>query len=131
MEDVIDHTRDIISPEELAIHFVLRHAECRKALTRQTGEDRPEGALARLELPATPINVNARQPGESLRSDEPAVTGEVTRNDTCTERFLRAYAAARHPGPVGDTPGRARTVTSRGAGTESRLKAWRQKNDGA
>jgi hypothetical protein len=105
MEDVIDHTLAIISPEELAIHFVLRHAECRKALTRQTGEGRPEVAPARSELPASPVNVDAPQPGERLPRDRPTIAGEVTRNDTCAERFLRAYAAARHPGPVGDAPG--------------------------
>jgi hypothetical protein len=99
MEDVIDRSHVSRSPEELAIHFVLRHAECRNALIGRTGEDRPSDALAALRSTTTaaPVSTSSSQCGESLALNSPPAAA-VTQDDTCIARFLRAYAATRHFG---------------------------------
>ena len=98
MDEAIDRTHASSSPEELAIHFLLRHAECRSALTGKTGEDRPDGAAApsRPDESAThEAAINSQRSEGSLPSSHEAAAG-VTRSDSCTASFLRAYAAARH-----------------------------------
>lgn len=93
MDEVIDRTVPN-SPEELAIHFLMRHAACRLALTEQAGEEALQQALQ-----------HARH-GQSLpapAAGEPApdvalAAAEVTKDGSCAERFSRAYAAARHRG---------------------------------
>lgn len=118
MEDVIDRPNASRSPEELAIHFVLRHAECRKALIGQTGEGRPSDALAGLRSTTTaaPVSTSACRSGESFARNTPPAAA-VTQDDTCTARFLRAYAAARHFGAVSDKP-RSPVITTQGIETE-------------
>jgi len=110
MEEVVDCTAPS-SPEELAIHFLLRHAACRMALTGQVDEDALQQALvhARTRQAAT------RQPAAAPRESALAPAGGapvagVTKDDSCAARFSRAYAAARHmPAPV-DTAWKTRTA---------------------
>jgi hypothetical protein len=98
MEDVIDRSHVSRSPEELAIHFVLRHAECRDALSGRTQEERPSDAPAgHRSTTAAPASTSASQCGESLALNSPPAAA-VTQDDTCIARFLRAYAATRHFG---------------------------------
>jgi predicted aldo/keto reductase-like oxidoreductase len=111
MEEVIDSTNVTCSPEELAIHFLLRHAACRKALTGPTIEDRLHEALAR-SRPETPIvealGARSHQPHERVsRASTPVA--EVTENDSCAARFSKAYAAARHNPAQAVGPRMART----------------------
>ncbi len=110
MEEVIDYTHATSSPEELAIHFLLRHAECRKALTGQTGEERLQLALERSRPDAPAVQssgVYSGRSGESLPSSTPP-SGGVTENDSWAARFSRAYAAARHVSAGADAPRMAR-----------------------
>lgn len=98
MEEVIDRTHTTSSPEELAIHFLLRHAECRKALTGPTVEERLHEVLARFPSDAfvvEPVIAGSRQPRERVSRGSTRVAG-VTEDDSCAARFSRAYAAARH-----------------------------------
>ena len=123
MEEAIDHSQATSSPEEMAIHFLLRHAECRSALTGQTGEERPHAAPAptRSDEPAAhQIAINSQRSEGSLPSNHAASAG-VTKGDSCTARFLRAYAAARHIRVDIDTPRRVRTTTMASPDAESDL----------
>gem|GEM_PF-3516113 len=98
MEEVIDRTPATSSPKELAIHFLLRHAECRKALTGLTVEDRLHQALARFRSEASfapPVAASSALSRECLSCDDDLATG-VTEDDSCAARYSRAYAAARH-----------------------------------
>ncbi|MGB6029728.1 MAG: hypothetical protein WBG22_08225 [Rhodanobacter sp.] len=92
MDEVIDRTAPN-SPEELAIHFLLRHAACRMALTEQAGEETLQQALQHA--------CSGQPQPTSAAVGEPAPSGaaaaaEVTKDDSCAARFSRAYAAARH-----------------------------------
>lgn len=114
MEEVTDRIQASRSQEELAIHFLLRHAECRSALTGKTGRDRPYDARVpfRADVSATAAQlfaVNLRQSAGHLSGTGAAPAG-VADDDSCTARFLRAYAAARHIGADADTPPRVRTA---------------------
>ena len=123
MEDVVDHPQTTSSPEALAIHFLLRHAECRRALTGQTGEERPDAATEPRSLASVmqPAGTTPRPSEESLASNN-AVTAGVTKDDSCTARFLRAYAAARHLEAGAEASDSVETATSQGAEDESLLK---------
>jgi hypothetical protein len=90
MDEVIDRTAPN-SPEELAIHFLLRHAACRMALTEQAGEE----ALLQALQDARPGQPQPTPAGEPVPSGA-AAAAEVTKDDSCAARFSRAYAAARH-----------------------------------
>ena len=124
MEEVNDRTHASSSPQELAIHFLLRHAECRSALTGQTGADRPYGAIAssRSDGPATHLVAVELPRSEENRSGKNAVGAGVTEDDSCTARFLRAYAAARHMGVDADTLSRVQKARISGVDAESDLK---------
>jgi hypothetical protein len=90
MDEVIDCTPTANSPEELAIRFLLRHAECRMALTGQAAPAGPQDARAvRPALGASHLSVPALR-----RAAAPVA--EVTKDDSCAARYSRAYAAARH-----------------------------------
>lgn len=93
----IDYVSARYSAPERAIHFLLRHNECRMALMSGTGEcqqpvqDGPQPApgsgLQRVSVatgPAAPMAA-ASLPVCVLGSGE-----------SCAARFSRAYAAARH-----------------------------------
>ena len=98
MEEVIDRAQAARSPKELAIHFLLRHAECRKALTGLTVEDSLQEALAhcRPEAPCKqPEMAGSARSEESLSGGDSLPAG-VTEDDSCAARFSRAHAAARH-----------------------------------
>ncbi len=106
MEEVVDWTHATNSPEELAIHFLLRHAECRMALIEQAGDEPlPNHAPSRFP-PDAPVVLqavaNSRQADE-LRSRGNAAAARVTENDSCAALFSRAYAAARHKPASGHT----------------------------
>jgi hypothetical protein len=100
MDAVIDRT-DPTSPEELAIHFLLRHAACRMALTGQAAEEALLQALLRAHPGPRP------QPAPAPAAD---AASRVTRNDSCAARFSRAYAAARHRSAPAGTSRRARNA---------------------
>ena len=92
MEEVIDRTVPN-SPEELAIHFLMRHAACRLALTEQAGEEALQQALQHAcSGRSLPAPAAAGEPAPSVA----AAPNEVTKDDSCAARFSRAYAAARH-----------------------------------
>lgn len=92
MEEVIDRTVPS-SPQELAIHFLMRHAACRMALTEQAGEETLQQALQHARSgQSQPAPAAA---GEAVSSVGTAAA-EVTKDDSCAARFSRAYAAARH-----------------------------------
>ena len=124
MEQVIDRSHASSSPEELAIHFLLRHAKCRSALTGNRGEDRPYGASAPSgpDVPAThPVPVDSRQ-SEVSRPGRDAAAAGVTKDDSCTARYLRAYAAARHIRVEIEVAPSVRTTSIDRTDAESNLK---------
>jgi hypothetical protein len=106
MEEVIDRTAPN-SPEELAIHFLMRHAACRMALTGQAGEQALRQALQHAcSGPSQPAPAAAGEPAPSIA----AAPAEVTKDDSCAARFSRAYAAARHRGRSAGTNWGARSA---------------------
>ena len=108
MEEVIDRTASN-SPEELAIHFLLRHAACRMALTGQADEEALLQAMLRIRRDQQRQDVAAvRTPAPAPVEDAPAAG--VTRDDSCAARFSRAYAAARHRASPADAGWRARNA---------------------
>ena len=99
---VIDSTVASNSPQELAIRFLLRHAQCQKTLTT-----RIEGALWKLAVDA-PRRNDARTPqqaiskGEFKAADAARATpsNRVAAEGSFLARFSQAYAAARQsPAP--------------------------------
>ena len=108
MEEVIDYVNAQNSPQEWAIHFLLRHAECRMALMDETGDGgqseraKPASAAAaeRRDVTAThkPAGSDAAS-GLPLRA--------VAVEESCAARFSRAYAAARHSRAPENTRGAA------------------------
>ena len=91
MEDVIDCIHSPCSPEELAIHFLMRHTACRRALTELANSELLHQTAQHSPRDASDPNRTAadfRQP--------PVPPSEVTTHDSCAARFSRAYAAARH-----------------------------------
>ena len=124
MDEATDRPHATSSPEEMALHFLLRHAECRSALTGQTGEDRPYDASepAASGVRATDLIAADSRRSEDSRPGKDAAAAGVTNGDSCTARFLRAYAAARHIRvDIEKVPSR-QTATLAGADTESDLK---------
>lgn len=98
MEEAIDHIPSSGSPEELAIHFLMRHTACRLALTRHADAERSHHAPG--HSPHQPIATD-RVANDSRHAAVPAPEAkappaEATRPDSCAARFSRAYAAARH-----------------------------------
>lgn len=124
MEDIIDPTSVTSSPEEVAIHFLLRHAECRKALTGLAGEERPHDVAAGSRLDQSVMQpVGSHWQPSDERPAGNAVVAEVTKDDSCTARFLRAYAAARHIRAGAEASRRVESATIQGDEAESWLKA--------
>ena len=102
MEEIIDYASVRNSAPERAIHFLLRHNECRMALMSDTSERHqpvrvrplsdPGSELQRVSVATRPVPpmVAASLPARALGSGE-----------SCAARFSRAYAAARHsPAPI-------------------------------
>ena len=95
---VIDRTVASNSPQELAIRFLLRHAQCQKTLTA-----RIEGALFTLAADE-PLRNKPRMPKEAGRVGEfkaddaarAAASHGTDSQDSFLARFSQAYAAARH-----------------------------------
>jgi hypothetical protein len=98
MEEVIDRINPKNLPRELAIQFLLRHAQCRMALTSEAGDNRQRlaAALRRLD----PDSKQQDAPGETAYADAAASNSvsakPSTAEESCAARFSRAYAAARH-----------------------------------
>jgi hypothetical protein len=95
MEEMIDYVNAQNSPQEWAIHFLLRHTECRTALMSGTNEC-DQSAKPRLDpgrrlqgVPATD------KPGGSIAATTAPVRATAS-GESCAARFSRAYAAARH-----------------------------------
>ncbi len=110
------------SPQESAIRFLLRHAECQRVLAISAwGEPSP---LA-IAVPERDPN-NTAQPTASVRSlvaaaalavavvASPMTSESVAANESFRSRFSPAYAAARHlpPPKRALSPGLRRTVGS-------------------
>ena len=91
MEEVIERTCGECSSHELAIHFLLRHAERRMTLTSETS-DQPRAAATVHQL--DPGNKVQRATTGSLLAD--ASAAKIVPEDSFSARFSRAYAAARH-----------------------------------
>jgi hypothetical protein len=107
MEEVIDRTASN-SPEERAIHFLLRHAACRMALTGQADEEALLQAMLRIHRDQQRQGVPPVRAPASPVEDAPAAG--VTKDDSCAARFSRAYAAARHRASPADAGWRARNA---------------------
>ena len=97
MEEVINCVNAQSSPEELAIRFLLRYAGCRRALI-SNGD---EGAQPAPDVPV--LASRGKDQGEpvaltSVASVEvtPVPVRATVSDESCTARFSRAYAAARH-----------------------------------
>ncbi|MEO8995526.1 MAG: hypothetical protein ABI299_13100 [Rhodanobacter sp.] len=97
MEEVIDCVNAQSSPEELAIHFLLRHAECRRALM-SSGEKRAQPARVApvLALRSKPADVPVAPTSVASPDVTPVLVGVPASEESCAARFSRAYAAARH-----------------------------------
>lgn len=99
MEELVNSSQATNSPEELAIHFLLRHAECRIALIRQAnGESLPNHAPSRFPADSQVVlKAVANSPqSDALQSSDNVLVAKVTESDSCAARFSMAYAAARH-----------------------------------
>ena len=97
MDQVIQDMHAVNSPQEWALHFLLRHAECRTTLMAATVAcGQPE--------PLTAIAVTAGQGAEASATDCPTDCylsqgeshNESVPGDSCAARFSRAFVAARH-----------------------------------
>jgi hypothetical protein len=103
MEKHNDYRLDGDSPQESAIRFLLRHAECQRVLAISAWDDRQPSAVAVSEGDTD----NTVQPTASMRSPVTAVAAvpnavsseSVAANESFLRRFAQAYAAARHPTP--------------------------------
>lgn len=92
MEELIERTCGESSSHELAIHFLLRHAERRMALTIET-DDQPRAAAT--AHPLDTDNKAHRATSEPVLVDVSAAVARSLPEDSFTARFSRAYAAAR------------------------------------
>lgn len=96
MEEVIEHVSGNRSAHELAIHFLLRHAERRMALTIETDDQLcAEAPLCRLNS-----GIEAQhEPTNARLIDAVATEGTgdawIISRDSFTTRFSLAYTAAR------------------------------------
>jgi hypothetical protein len=89
---VIDSTVASNSPQELAIRFLLRHAQCQKTLTA-----RIEMALWKLAVEAhTPQHAVSKREFRAADAARAAPSNGVVSEDSFLARFSQAYAAARH-----------------------------------
>lgn len=97
MEEEIDYLNVHNSPREWALHFLLRHNECRTALISGTDEcDQPlrvgPELAKRSELQEmAPANKPVGSPAAAGAAKLTTASGE-----SCALRFSRAFAAARH-----------------------------------
>ncbi|HWU76737.1 MAG TPA: hypothetical protein VN043_09535 [Rhodanobacter sp.] len=101
MEEVIERTCGNSSPHELAIHFLLRHAERRMTLTTETG-DQPRAAATVHQLDTDNRARRATTAPKWVAAvvAQGAGVTETVSEDSFAARFSRAYAAARHiPAP--------------------------------
>ncbi|MEO9078133.1 MAG: hypothetical protein ABI268_02370 [Rhodanobacter sp.] len=99
MEEVIEHACGESSSHELAIHFLLRHAACRMALTIET-DDPPPAEATRHQQPLDGNNKLHDRTADAGLVDSPSQQNtpvtEVVAEHGFTARFSRAYAVARH-----------------------------------
>lgn len=93
MEEVIERTCGECSSHELAIHFLLRHAARRMALTSETG-DQPRAAATVHRL--DPDNKAQRATVAPKLADASTAVTKIVSEESFSARFSRAYAAARH-----------------------------------
>lgn len=114
---VIDSTVASNSPQELAIRFLLRHAQCQKTLTA-----RIEKALWKLAVDA-PRRNEAHTPQQAVSKCEfkaadaarAVPSNGVASEDSFLARFSQAYAAARHS-PLPKRALEARSLRTGGTG---------------
>lgn len=97
MQEDIDAVDARNSPQEWAIHFLLRHNQCRMALVGDAGE----GGQSMRVMPAialsceVPVVAVLQEPVRSVASA--GVSPRMSASgDSCAARFSRAFAAARH-----------------------------------
>ncbi|MFC5527455.1 hypothetical protein ACFPPA_17060 [Rhodanobacter ginsengisoli] len=98
MEEVIEPITATHSPQESAIRFLLRHAQCQRALTIKV-----ENACAQLAAETRALDTaTTRQAAAGTRPPVAAVVEDgtparpVAPEGSFLGRFSQAYAAARH-----------------------------------
>lgn len=126
MEEVIEHIISGNSPQELAIRFLLRHAECLRALTIGADNNALQSAASVQMLDTGTTRQEAAGAGKPAAA---MVAGRTPPLPVAPEgsflgRFSQAYAAARHlpPPKRASEPGSRRTTgsgTSRSSGSAS------------
>lgn len=115
MEEASTDTHPSSSPNELAIRFLLRHAQRRQALVATTIAERRQLAAdmcKRIPVHAQPERISTPARGEAPKAPTTAPP-QVTREGSFVTRFSLAYAAARHPT---GSQRRSETNTSKGPG---------------
>ena len=95
MEEMIDYVNAQNSPQEWAIHFLLRHTECRTALMNGTnGCDQPVKPLLDRDSKLQGVAATGKRCDPVAAASVPARA--TASGESCAARFSRAYAAARH-----------------------------------
>lgn len=102
MEEVIEHSIAGDSPQKLAIRFLLRHAEPRRALTIGAENSGPQPAASVQRLDTATTRQDAVSTGKLAAA---VVAGRTPPLAAAPEgsflgRFSQAYAAARHLPPA-------------------------------
>ncbi len=98
MEEIIEPITATNSPQELAIRFLLRHAECRSALTIEVENACLQLAADAQGLDAATIRQAAAGTGKPVAAvvDGGTPARPVAPEGSFLGRFAQAYAAARH-----------------------------------
>jgi hypothetical protein len=118
MEQVIEGIRGQSSPHELAIHFLLRHAERRMALTSEIDDSpRLAAVLQRVDPENKLHNATLGSRLADAVAAHSAAVAETAPEDSYAARFSRAYAAARHIPATGRNRAQAQLMS----GGSSRL----------
>jgi hypothetical protein len=86
------------SPQELAIRFLLRHAECLRMLTGAAVQQHRQPPAARPPAPeATTVRQAPLDAGKPVAAAVLRRTRKPAAEGSFSARFAQAYAAARHP----------------------------------
>jgi hypothetical protein len=106
MEEMIDYVTAQNSPQEWAIHFLLRHTECRTALMSGTNEC-DQSVEPPLDLGSRLQDVSATDKSGGPIAAAATPARATASGESCAARFSRAYAAARHSSVPNNEPGTA------------------------
>ncbi len=97
MDQVIQGMHAVNSPQEWALHFLLRHAECRTALIAGTvacGQPEPLKAMPAPGCQGTEAAATDYPSDSFMAQGESNATAAP--GESCAARFSRAFVAARH-----------------------------------